>query len=496
MKHLFIFSTFFTLILISCNNNYDVVPTPVEEDPVGTFSTVETTDYTLPTGCRWVYTVPVGKNSGISIINSQEELVKHVSSGNVPSSVDFNKYSLLLAYGDSISNVHTLSYQLFRDSENEYKLDVNFLSGTKTWLEGWTVALLIPKIPQNTVVQLNEVISQGNPGEYENPYMDDISGIWKLSFSTADNDTVNFSGKSVIYEFKEDGKLIVTGSMPGSLAEGEHTYAYKKPNVCQTCSPVPNMRIDNDDDLFCDTHLQNQTIVISGKKTEQGKTVIWNINLVKAENFEPDDKEISKPDDELYIHAKVEYASNYSNAVGVKLMGFDRSIDKNIELARGEWKDDGFTIVLPKTLEPNYLHALINNNGLQTTISDTPLTMTISNKNVKVGNVNFWGVNKEGNWVTYFYPFIIDEDGYAKSAFYTYVDSDVTISGYSETEVAIARYDKDKEENIWYLYKKTTTYSIEWKKGWNVWYLSSITSSSERTVTEKWSTISVSQLKW
>jgi len=212
-----------------------------------------------------------------------------------------------------------------------------------------------------------------------------------------------------------------------------------------------------------------------------------------------DEKEINTPpekQDELYLYAKVENASKYSNIVAVKLMGVDRSIEIDSELARGEWKDGDFSIVLPKTLNPKYFHALINNNGLPTTIINTPSTMTISNKIVKVGNANFCGVDKDDKLVTHFFPFKIDENGNAMSAFFTYVDSDVTISGYDETGVVITEYDEDKNADILYVWKKTTTYSVEWKTGWNVWCLSSFQSVPEKTINEKWSSIPSSILKW
>ena len=122
---------------------------------------------------------------------------------------------------------------------------------------------------------------------------------------------------------------------------------------------------------------------------------------------------------------EVSFIENYSMNIP---MGYDRIIDRDIELARGDWKDDGFTIELPKTLDPNYLHALINNNRVYMTIINPPSTVSISNKNVKVGNVAFWGVDKDGNVVTRFYPIEIDSDGNGQDAYYTYVDSDVTIS--------------------------------------------------------------------
>lgn len=220
-------------------------------------------------------------------------------------------------------------------------------------------------------------------------------------------------------------------------------------------------------------------------------------SLVQMIPYMETGKEISRPlDDEVFFHANVENADKYSHVVEVKFMGFDRRLDQDIELSRGIWKDGSFAIVLPETLNPNYLHALINNNGLQTTIIHTPPTMKISNRNAQIGNVGFWGVDKDGNVVTHFYPFIIDGDGYARKVIYTYADSDVTISGYADGEVAFCEYEADINANVWYIWKKTTTYSIEWKKGWNVWSFLSYKSVPERKMNEEWLTDPDSRLKW
>ena len=215
--------------------------------------------------------------------------------------------------------------------------------------------------------------------------------------------------------------------------------------------------------------------------------VVWG-----CEKFEKSDQ------DGLYlIHAKVENASKYSNVVEVKLMA------GNIELARGEWKGDGFVIVLPKTLDLNYLHTLINNNKEYMTIIDPPSTVTISNKNVKVWHAKFWGVDKDGNVVTRFYPLEIDKDGSYQDAFYTYVDSDVTISGYTEREytpMANTEYDNARYIGVNLMLnsfdKIITTYSVQWEKGWNVWSFSRFGNIPENTATEKWAPIPGNILKW
>ena len=119
------------------------------------------------------------------------------------------------------------------------------------------------------------------------------------------------------------------------------------------------------------------------------------------------------------IEAKVENASKYNNIVAVKLMVFALSINDYIEFASGDWEGDGFTIVLPKTIDPNYLQVSEYNRGLLEPIANSSLTMAISNRNVKAGTAYFYGVDKDGNFVTSFYPLKIDENGNANEAFFS-----------------------------------------------------------------------------
>jgi len=200
---------------------------------------------------------------------------------------------------------------------------------------------------------------------------------------------------------------------------------------------------------------------------------------------------------ELYIYAIVKNASQYSNVVKVKLMM------ENSELARGDWKGDGFSIVLPKTVDPNCIHALINNDREYMTIIDPPSTVTISDEDIKVGNVMFLGVDKDDNVITRFYPIYIDNDGNEQDAYYTYVDSDVTISGYTErmnTTIALTEYDNARYIGINIMLaswdKITTIYSVKWEKGWNVWSFLRFGNIPEKTATEEWSTTHVDRLNW
>lgn len=209
------------------------------------------------------------------------------------------------------------------------------------------------------------------------------------------------------------------------------------------------------------------------------------------------DKHEKLNENELYFYAKVESASQYSNVVEVKLMVYDRSIydDSNfyeyVELASGDWKKDGFTIVLPKTLAPNYLRAFTHVGWMPQTIIDTSSTITNSNRNLKVGDIEFWGVDKDGHKICHFFPAKTNEDGNDRETFFIYVDSDVVISGCSEGEIRITpQHDEDR------IMKITTIYSIEWKKGWNALVRSGFVSTLEGTMKEKLSSTPIDSLKW
>jgi hypothetical protein len=192
------------------------------------------------------------------------------------------------------------------------------------------------------------------------------------------------------------------------------------------------------------------------------------------------------------ITAKVENASEFRNVVAVKFMAYDISVNRHVELARGNWKNGGFTIEPPKTLDPNFLHPLIRRDVLLggywiPGITEIQPTLTISNENVRVDNNYFVGVDKDGKEVASFGLFMEDKDD--THANFTYVDSDVTISGYKIEEFQIRP--NRSERNI-------TTYSVSWEKGWNVWCLSRCQSDTgSMFITEdQWSTTPIRGLKW
>ena len=224
----------------------------------------------------------------------------------------------------------------------------------------------------------------------------------------------------------------------------------------------------------------------------------------KLEKPNVEEPAVENPDGDV-IFAKVDRPSRFSDVVEVKLVIND-NVGGYIELARGDWKDDGFTIVLPKTLNPNKLYSLINkndiNSGIAPTITNTSSTLNISNRNVKVVNADFLAFDKDGNQVTYFFLSEIDEDGNripSGISYFTYVDADVNISGYSEREVLdylcgdITWIGEPIKSVLW---KETNVYSVEWKEGWNVWRFTGEANCLEETRKKEWSNIPMSKLIW
>ena len=203
-----------------------------------------------------------------------------------------------------------------------------------------------------------------------------------------------------------------------------------------------------------------------------------------------------------YIHAKVENASEFNNVVEVKLMVFDRydivitsSIERYVELVRGDWKNGSFTIELPKMLDPSHLRPLVGGIGANrpTNIAFAQRTMDINNRNVRIVDAHFVGIDKDGNIIAVF-SLSNRNGGYAGTeVLFTYVDSDVTISGHTRREGHVMSVPGGP---TWF--EEITNYSINWEKGWNVWYYLKSSTVTDRIWirTNQWSTTPISGLKW
>ncbi len=197
---------------------------------------------------------------------------------------------------------------------------------------------------------------------------------------------------------------------------------------------------------------------------------------------------------DLYLFAKVENAIEYSSVVAVKLMIRDK-MGNDVELARGDWKDNGFAISLPKINRNNYGES--NLPLLPSVIYDNLNTITTNNRNARNRIPEFRGVDKEGNKIAEFVPRKIDEDGNMVWVQFNYVDSDVIISGYIEAGTIVLDYiDEETGSMSNWIWENKTIYLIDYEEGWNASSHSSFQSSSGETI-QKYSTIPTSSnLKW
>ena len=197
----------------------------------------------------------------------------------------------------------------------------------------------------------------------------------------------------------------------------------------------------------------------------------------------------------IYINAEVENASDFSNVVAVKLMMRDRS-GNDIELTRGDWKNNGFTIALPK-ININDYSEFVNMPLLPTVIYDNLASITTNNRNARSRIAEFWGVDKEDNVVTQFFPRKIDEDNNEVKVNFEYVNSDVVISGYIEAGTAVLDY-IDEETGFMsnWIWENKTIYLIEYKEGWNASSYSIFQSSNEEIVSKSSTIPTDSNLKW
>jgi len=95
----------------------------------------------------------------------------------------------------------------------------------------------------------------GNGGEPSN-----LEGTsWRLSKVTIGIDfepldTINYYGQNIIYEFKGNNKLVITGKTDSlfifdNFQEGEHYYEYWERPVNPACVLGPNLSINNPPDL-------------------------------------------------------------------------------------------------------------------------------------------------------------------------------------------------------------------------------------------------------
>ena len=163
------------------------------------------------------------------------------------------------------------------------------------------------------------------------------------------------------------------------------------------------------------------------------------------------------------IEAKVHNASKFKNIVEVVILLYD-GINKRLIARGGIWNDDGFTILLPETVNQNFLVPILQSR-ISPYFFGYPPCPEVTFSNLDVNVFDLWdisGVDKDGIVLAHFSP-----RGYRSLPFYTYVDSDVNIYG-------------TLRRTSW-----IDSYSVQWKKGWNfTWHPSYGTSHPKIDISE------------
>ena len=114
------------------------------------------TEYSLGDSCQWTYLNYPAKGAAI-IINSSEELTNYIyCEGGSYSDIPFSEYTLLVVSATSPSSVpYVLDVDFFKESTNEYTLNLRVFSGIMEFTSRWQFAILTPKISNEIIITLN-----------------------------------------------------------------------------------------------------------------------------------------------------------------------------------------------------------------------------------------------------------------------------------------------------------------------------------------------------
>jgi hypothetical protein len=118
------------------------------------------TDYSLRFGCDWDY-LNIKKDS-LYLINSEEELMTLIScsEGSIPFEIDFDRYSLLFAFGTTTMSIAKVIKNLQQLSLNKYSLNTEVYLSWKTCAEAWIVAIITDKLNEKNKIKLNITIKK------------------------------------------------------------------------------------------------------------------------------------------------------------------------------------------------------------------------------------------------------------------------------------------------------------------------------------------------
>jgi hypothetical protein len=113
------------------------------------------TEYSL-TGAECQWTNPDNYDSKVTVINNKTTLEKYVvcDDGSYPE-IDFAKNTLLLAQGTATSGVGNITPLFYRNSANQYTLNVKVSLGITAIAERWSRAIAVSKLSENAQINLD-----------------------------------------------------------------------------------------------------------------------------------------------------------------------------------------------------------------------------------------------------------------------------------------------------------------------------------------------------
>ena len=234
MKSTFFLNLLFFLLMSlcfgGCSNEEDnpaVIPAEIPEVPEHAdndeISEPVFEIYSLyGSSCHWINRE---HNGNVIIINSADELNKYVAcSGGDYHSIDFSKYSLLLAGGVASSGIYDIHAESMQHlSSNQYVLNVVVsLNEIPEPLE-WDMAIRMDKLSKNAGIELkiNELTADSTSIAGKWKLLKELPGMTELPVSEID-----YSQHNIVYEFKANGVLTVSGNTNvGFPGTGEYAYS-------------------------------------------------------------------------------------------------------------------------------------------------------------------------------------------------------------------------------------------------------------------------------
>jgi hypothetical protein len=148
LLNILLFGVVYSIICVACNDigNNNIVETYPKDVEISNYSLEET-------ACSWNWQNI--RIDTVHVINSEEKFITYISCEKEDApSIDFNKYTLLLAHGGTTSGVHKIERNLQQTSINEYNLIVDITLEMTTVAQGWMIAVLTPKLLGSTAIEL------------------------------------------------------------------------------------------------------------------------------------------------------------------------------------------------------------------------------------------------------------------------------------------------------------------------------------------------------